>query len=232
MESATYMANVITAANLLFGAMSIMLAVLDKYVPAAWIIFFSIIFDIADGKIARMGDRVSEFGKQFDSLADLVSFVVAPSVLIFTLQRSGFFLWRILVCLIAVFCGAFRLARFNVEAEEKITLFFNGMPSPGFAAICASIVLVLYRYKLHVEPRIISVIVALLAMMMVSRIKYPTFKDVSLFQGKYLIGFAMILTLLFIVPELAVFVLSVFYVIFMPIKANLMKPRLTERKRT
>ncbi len=223
MESARYMANVTTAANLLFGVMSIFLSVMGKYVPAAWIIFFSIVFDIADGKIARSGNGSSEFGKQFDSLADLVSFVVAPSILIFVLNRPPFFLWRLLICLVAVFCGAFRLARFNTEAEEKQTLFFNGLPTPGFGAVTASIVLIHYKYNLVIEPRIISVIVAILAMMMVSRIKYPTFKNVSLFQWKYLLGFAIILTMLFIIPELVVLVLSSAYVILMPIKANVTK---------
>jgi len=223
MESANYMANVTTAANLLFGAMSIFLAMIGKYVPAAWIIFFSVIFDIADGKIARMGNGSSEFGKQFDSLADLISFVVAPAVLIFTLDPPEFFLWRLLVCLVVIFCGAFRLARFNTEAEDKITLFFNGLPSPAFGMICASFVLIYYHYNLKIEPRMISLLVAILAMMMVSQIKYPSFKDVSLFQWKYLLGFAAILAMLFVIPELTVFVLSLTYVIFMPIKANLMK---------
>ncbi len=227
MESTTYMANVVTAANLLFGAMSIFLAVLGKYVPAAWIIFFSIVFDIVDGKIARMGNELSEFGKQFDSLADLISFVLAPAVLIFTLNLPAFFLWRLLVCLVIVFCGAFRLARFNTEAEDKIPLFFNGLPSPGFAAPVASFVLVCYHYNFQIEPHIISVTVAILAMMMVSRIKYPTFKDLTLFRGKYLLAFVIILPLLFIIPELLVFILSLVYVVFMPIKANLM----TEGKR-
>ena len=217
------MANVTTAANLLFGAMSILLAVTGRYVQAAWIIFFSIILDIADGKIARMGNEFSEIGKQFDSLADLVSFVVAPSVLIFTLDQPVFSLWRFLICLIAVFCGAFRLARFNTEAEDKIALFFNGLPTPAFGAATASIALVYYKHNLAIEPRIISVTVTILAMMMVSHIKYPTFKDVSLFQWKYLLGFAIVSAALFILPELAVFVLSLVYVIFMPIKANLMK---------
>ncbi|UCB57542.1 MAG: CDP-diacylglycerol--serine O-phosphatidyltransferase [Candidatus Omnitrophota bacterium] len=223
MESARYMANVITAANLLFGAMSIFLSVRGSYIPAAWIIFFSIIFDIADGKVARMSKEVSEFGKQFDSLADLISFVVAPSVLVFTLNCPKFFLWRLLVCLIAVFCGAFRLARFNTESEEKSLLFFNGLPTPGFGALVASIVLIYYKYNLHIEPRIVSVIVAILAMMMVSGIKYPTFKNVSLFQWKYLLSFVIILAMLFIIPELVAFVLSLAYVVLMPIKANLMK---------
>ncbi len=223
MESTKYMANVITAANLFFGAMSIFLSVIGKYIPAAWIIFFSIIFDIADGKIARMSNGFSEFGKQFDSLADLVSFVVAPSVLIFTLNRPEFFLWRLLVCLVAVFCGAFRLARFNSEAEEKIDLFFNGLPSPGFGAALASFVLIYYHYNLEIEPRVISVMAAILAMMMVSGIKYPTFKNVSLFQWKYLLGFAIILPMLFIAPELTIFILSLVYVVLMPIKANLMR---------
>ena len=223
MESARYMANVITAANLLFGAISIFLSIAGKYVPAAWVIFFSVIFDIADGKIARMSNELSGFGKEFDSLADLVSFVIAPSVLIFTLNRPEFFLWRFLICLIAIFCGAFRLARFNVEAEDKDNLFFNGLPSPVFGMTCASFVLVYYHYNLSIEPRIISVIVAMLAMLMVSRIKYPSFRDVPLFQWKYLLGFAIILSGLFIIPELTVFIISLIYVVYMPIKANLKK---------
>lgn len=223
MESTQYMANVVTSANLLFGAISVFLSVMGRFIPAAWIIFFSIIFDIADGKIARMGGEFSAFGREFDSLADLVSFVVAPSVLIFSLNRPEFFLWRILVCLVAVFCGAFRLARFNTEAEGKIALFFNGLPTPAFGAVLASLTLIYYRYNLRIEPRIISVSIALLAMMMVSRIKYPTFKDVSLLQWKYILLFAIILPLLFFIPELVVFILSLVYIIFMPVKANLSK---------
>jgi len=217
------MANVATAANLLFGAMSILLSVMGNYIQAAWIIFFSIIFDIADGKIARMGDEPSEFGKQFDSLADLVSFVVAPSILIFTLSRPEFFLWRLLVCLVVVFCGAFRLARFNTETADKENFFFKGLPSPAFAASAASFVLVYHHYNLQIDSQAVSLVVGILAMMMVSGIKYPTFKNVSLFQRKYLLGAALILPLIFIIPELTIFIGSVIYIIFMPIKANLMK---------
>jgi len=210
------MANIVTTANLLFGAMSVFLVLAGKYVAAGWIIFFSLIFDIADGKIARMGKGISRFGKQFDSLADLISFIVAPAVLIFTLNRPHFFLWRFLVCLMIIFCGAFRLARFNIEAEEKQTLFFNGLPTTGFGVTCASIVLIHYKYNLQIAPRIVSVIVALLAMMMVSRLKYPTFKDVSFFQWRYLPSFAIILTMLLIVPEVTVFVSCLAYAIFVP----------------
>lgn len=222
MESAKYMANVATTANLLFGAMSIFLSLMGSYVAAAWIIFFSIIFDIADGKIARMGQGFSEFGKEFDSLADLVSFIVAPAILLFTLKRPHFFLWRLLVCLMVIFCGALRLARFNTEAEEKITQFFNGLPTTAFGMVCASMVLVFYRYDLEMEPRIISMLVGLLAMMMVSPVKYPTYKDVSLWQWKYLLGFAIIIGMLFFIPELTVLIISLVYLIVMPIKANLM----------
>ncbi len=223
MESAHYMANITTAANILFGAMSIFLSIIGKYVPAAWIILFSVIFDIADGKIARLSNGFSEFGKEFDSLADLVSFVVAPAVLIFTLNRPHFFLWRLLVCLIIIFCGAFRLARFNIEAEDKITIFFNGLPTTAFGMACASIVLVHYRYNLQTEPRIISIILAILAMLMVSGIKYPTYKDVSLFRWKYLFGFAIMLVMLFVIPELTILLMSLIYVVLMPLKANLKK---------
>jgi CDP-diacylglycerol--serine O-phosphatidyltransferase len=210
------MANVVTAANLLFGAMSIFLSAIGRYVPAAWIIFFCVIFDIADGKIARASHTSSEFGKEFDSLADLVSFIIAPSVLIFTLNRPEFFLWRLLVCLVAVFCGAFRLARFNSESEDKIPYFFNGLPTPGFGVFLAAGVLIYYRYNLQIEPRIISIAAAMLAIMMVSQVKYPTFKETSLFNWKYLIVFAIILIALFFIPELTVFILCAAYVFVMP----------------
>ncbi|MFH1046635.1 MAG: CDP-diacylglycerol--serine O-phosphatidyltransferase [Candidatus Omnitrophota bacterium] len=224
MESVHYMANVTTAGNILFGTMSILLSVVGRHIAAAWIIFFSIVFDIADGKIARMGTKgFTQFGKQFDSLADLVSFVVAPAVLIFTLYTPEFFLWRVLVCLLAVFCGAFRLARFNVEAEEKITLFFNGLPTPAFAGMLTSLVLVCHRYNIVVEPRVIELIVGFLAMMMVSHIKYPTYKGVSLLQWHYGLSFIIILLLLFVIPELVVFVLFGIYVVCIPVKINLAK---------
>jgi CDP-diacylglycerol--serine O-phosphatidyltransferase len=220
MESAKYMANVVTAANLLFGAMSIFLSAIGRYVPAAWIIFFSVIFDIADGKIARGSQTSSEFGKQFDSLADLVSFIIAPSVLIFTLNRPEFFLWRLLVCLVAVFCGAFRLARFNSESEDKIPHFFNGLPPPAFGAFLAASVLIYYRYNLKIEPRVVSITVAILAIMMVSQIKYPSFKETSLFNWKYLLSFAIILIGLFFIPELIVFILCLAYLVVMPFIKN------------
>lgn len=221
MESAKYMANVMTAANLLFGGLSIFLALTGSYVPAAWLIFFSTICDIGDGKIARLSGGNSEFGKQFDSLADLVSFVIAPAVLIFTLDREPFLLWRFLVCLLAIFCGAFRLARFNTEAEDKIALFFNGLPTPGFGAMVASFALVQHKYNLPIDPQIISAAIAILAMMMVSRIKYPTFKEEPLFQWQYLLSFAIILTMLFIRPELTVLAISFVYVFLLPVKASL-----------
>jgi phosphatidylserine synthase len=154
-----------------------------------------------------------------------VSFVVAPAVLIFTLNYPHFFLWRLLVCLITIFCGVFRLARFNTEAEEKTALFFNGLPTPGFAMCCASIALVHYRYNLRIEPRVISVTVAILAMFMVSGIKYPTFKNVSLLQLRYLLGFALILPVLFFIPEITVFILSFTYVILMPCIKNKVESR-------
>ncbi|MBN2097102.1 MAG: CDP-diacylglycerol--serine O-phosphatidyltransferase [Candidatus Omnitrophica bacterium] len=217
MESARYMANVITAGNLLFGSMSIFLSLMGSYVPAAWIIFFAIVFDIADGKIARLTEGSSQFGIQFDSLADLISFVVAPAVLIFTVNRDPFFLWRLLVCLVAIFCGAFRLARFNTEAEDKIAVFFNGLPTPAFGAALTSFVLIWHRYHLHIQPRIISVITAILAMMMVSRIKYPTLKNISLLQGKYLLVLLASLILLLIFPEITVVLFTFSYVFLVPI---------------
>lgn len=220
MESVRYMANVITSANLMLGTVSILLAILSKFVPAAWVIFLAFICDIADGKIARMADGTSTFGQQCDSLADLVSFILAPCVLVFTFRRPEFFIWRLLACLLIVFCGAFRLARFNTESESKAA-FFNGLPSPAFGLGIASGVLLLYRYNLAIEPRIVSIAAAFMAVMMVSQVKYPSFKDAALLHWKYLLFFGIVFALLFVIPEITVFLLVVTYIVGMPIKMNM-----------
>ena len=141
-------ANIITASNISIGFIVIISSFNNNLILASWLVLICVVLDIIDGKVSRLSEDLNSFGKEFDSLADLVSFVVAPSVLIFTLNRPQFFLWRMLVCLVAVFCGAFRLARFNTEAEEKISRFFNGLPSPAFGAITVAIVLVHYKYHL------------------------------------------------------------------------------------
>lgn len=218
-------ANAITATNLFFGAISIFLSVMGKYVPAAWIIFLAIICDIADGKLARMSNAFSQFGKEFDSLADLISFVIAPAILIFTLSQQAFFFWRLSVCILVIFAGAFRLARFNTQDQGKIALFFNGLPTPAFAAIVTSFMLLHYKGSCRITPQIILFIAGALAMLMASHIKYPTFKDILLFQSKYMLGVVIVVAMLLIMPELSVLILSLTYVLGMPIKANLKAKR-------
>jgi CDP-diacylglycerol---serine O-phosphatidyltransferase len=163
---------------------------------AALAIFFAIFFDAFDGRVARMTKTQSEFGVELDSLADVISFGAAPALLVYKwalapLGFVGFFLSFAFAA-----CGALRLARFNVLAhrgEKGSSRFFVGLPIPLAAGTLVAIVIAHYRAFGSIgEPstRIsIAIVVALLSFLMVSTIRYRTFKDVHL-SAKSLFVFA------------------------------------------
>ena len=114
MEFKHILPNMVTSGNLLCGLFSLILVLHGRYVPAAWLVFFAVIFDGFDGKVARMLGGGSQFGMEFDSLADLVSFGVAPAILLYEVSMRGLhFAGAVVSCFFAL-CVALRLARFNV----------------------------------------------------------------------------------------------------------------------
>ena len=131
--------NMVTSGNLLCGLFSLMLTMSGRYVPAAWLIFFAVIFDGLDGKVARMLGGGSQFGLEFDSLADLVSFGVAPALLLYHAFLKGWtgVLGPVVACFFAL-CVALRLARFNVV---HIPGPFQGLPCPAGGLFIASFIL-------------------------------------------------------------------------------------------
>jgi CDP-diacylglycerol--serine O-phosphatidyltransferase len=154
---------------------------------AALAIFFAIFFDAFDGRVARMTKTQSDFGVELDSLADVVSFGAAPALLAYKwalgpLGFAGFFL-----CFAFAACGALRLARFNVLAhrgEKGSSRFFVGLPIPLAAGMIVSIVIAQYRSFGEITETshrvYIAAVVGLLSFLMVSTIRYRTFKDVHL----------------------------------------------------
>jgi CDP-diacylglycerol--serine O-phosphatidyltransferase len=165
--------NMVTSGNLLCGMLSLILAYHGRYVPAAWMIFFAVIFDGLDGKVARSLGGGSQFGLEYDSLADLVSFGVAPGMMMYMAALDGFgsILGAIVVCFYAL-CVALRLARFNVV---HVPGPFQGLPSPAGGLFVASFILA----KLPCEPLLVALLLTFAGLLMVSSIPYANLKKLT-----------------------------------------------------
>jgi CDP-diacylglycerol--serine O-phosphatidyltransferase len=203
--SKSIFANSATAMNAFCGFYSLILTNQNEFILAAIMIYGAAFFDLADGIIARLTKSSSNFGVELDSLADIVSFGVAPSFLIYQIYLINFGLTGLLVSSCVLLCGAFRLARFNVQLDEISTkLDFNGLPVPVVAVTIASLVLFYYNGLNIVEPFASAVIPALLVLsfLMLSNIRYNTVPKV-----KYLTTTAKIL--LFTISGISLFVVII-----------------------
>ncbi|MCQ2559442.1 MAG: CDP-diacylglycerol--serine O-phosphatidyltransferase [Clostridia bacterium] len=158
--------SIITLLNLLAGMLSLFYSLQDDFILAAVMILIGVLLDGLDGKAARKLKATSEFGKQLDSLCDLVSFGVAPAMLVYSWKMEQILLLGAAAGIIFVICGALRLARFNVL---NISDYFVGMPIT--AAGCFSALLVLVGEALH--PLLVVVIMLAFAFLMICRWKFP-----------------------------------------------------------
>jgi len=159
--------NIITFLNLLCGVLSIINAYDEKHHLAAALILISSFLDCIDGKIACKLNAISHFGKELDSLSDLVSFGVAPAILAYSAHLKDLEFIGLALTLIYVMCGAFRLARFNVKSHKT---HFTGLPIPIAGAIIAAVNLVTNTVPIWMFP----VLIVILSALMVSRVKFPS----------------------------------------------------------
>ncbi|NQU42431.1 CDP-diacylglycerol--serine O-phosphatidyltransferase [bacterium] len=186
--------NLFTALNLFLGLFAIYSVFEGRVVTACWFIVFAGILDGLDGLVARLTHTQSAFGVQFDSLSDLVSFGVSPSVVAFyTMQRMGDEHRGLLigVCSLYAICGALRLARYNIQAHDAETKGFMGLPIPGAALGLVFSILLIRLYGLDTSHLIVvplgdrslllgelvsslmPFLVLALALLMVSEVHYP-----------------------------------------------------------
>jgi CDP-diacylglycerol--serine O-phosphatidyltransferase len=170
-----------TVANVFCGFYAIICAIRGEFALGGVLIGFAILLDTLDGRIARLAGASSEFGREFDSLADQVSFGVAPMVLAYT---WGLNLWPRLGWLVGflfVICGAMRLARFNIQQSSTDKRFFVGLPIPAAAGVVAALI---YRFPAPLDTRGETLpvlgLVMILAFLMVSKLRYYSFKDFDL----------------------------------------------------
>ncbi len=224
--------SLFTLANMLCGFGAILVSIRGQHELAAVLVGLSIIFDITDGAVARLVGAVTPFGLQFDSLADLVSFGVAPALLAFTLFSEGRDEWDPLgwvACFVWLACAAIRLARFNTTIDPTADKrYFIGMPSPGAAGVVLASV---FAFGDHMEGRDrlwVLLIVVVPALLMVSNIRFRSFRSlVSPKSGKPygLIALAVVLVIGFAInPPITGIVLAYGYLaapLLLPVVAPL-----------
>jgi len=209
--------NLLTSMSLLGGFYAIMACIDGKFDHAAIAILISAVIDGLDGRIARLTHTSSKFGAEYDSLADLVAFGLAPGILIFTWALRPFGRYGWLAAFLYVVCGALRLARFNVQISTVESKRFNGLPIPAAAALVASTVLLFFSIGKGQEMAkhiTVLLVVYMLAFLMISNLKFYSFKEFNL---KHRMPFSLLVGLIFLMmvivaePPLTLFVLFLAY---------------------
>jgi len=231
--------NLLTTGNLFSGFYAIISVLTANYLLAAMAILAAMVFDMLDGLIARYTRTSSRFGLEYDSLADLVSFGLAPGLLIYTWALSGYGRLGWIAAFLLVACGALRLARYNVQSGTTDGRYFNGLPIPAAAGLIASTVLFdehILQLGNEVRPIVILAMIYVLAGLMVSRFRYrkqlrlPHWRPFEL-----LVGSVLLLAILALFPQVTIFAIFATYalsgLVERPLRALLgrwRKPTLTE----
>ncbi|MEI7589710.1 MAG: CDP-diacylglycerol--serine O-phosphatidyltransferase [Deltaproteobacteria bacterium] len=214
--------SLFTTASMLFGFFAILSVMQGKFEIAAISILISAVLDGLDGRIARVTKTVSKFGAEYDSLADVIAFGVAPAIMIYKWSLEPYGNWGVAVAFLLLVCGALRLARFNVQIDIIDSKYFNGLPIPLPAAALATGVL--FFYKLGFVGQLFHpsmlVVIVFLSLLMVSSVKFYSFKDMNFFARKPLMSFTLIVITLAVIisePHVTLFVFCCGYIVSGPI---------------
>jgi len=227
--------NLFTTAGLFAGFYAIIAAIRGDFESAAIAIFVAMVMDGLDGRIARMTNTQSAFGAEYDSLADMVSFGLAPSLVIYQWSLLGMGKIGWMVAFVYAACGALRLARFNTQIGVEDKRYFQGLPSPAAAACLAGWVWA--GTSNDISPAILTGIALPLTficgLLMVSTVRYNSFKELDL-HGKvpFIVMLVLVLVFAFIAidPPLVLFIGFMVYALSGPI-ITLVKLRQHRSKR-
>ena len=215
--------NLCTTGNLFCGVFSILSVFNGNHLAAAIAILVAMIFDMLDGKLARLTNSTGQFGVEYDSLADVVSFGVAPGLLIYSFALNGQGMFGVAVMFAYVAMGAVRLARFNATVASSDSKYFTGLAIPAAAGVVSSLVIFdlhITRMGSQVKPVLILTITLGLAFLMVSTIKYRSFKDLKFRRGQhftYLVWGILALMLIVAWPQVMIFVIFAGYAMSGPL---------------
>lgn len=234
--------NLLTTSALFAGFYAIVAAMSGKFEQAAVAIFIAMVLDGLDGRVARLTNTQSEFGAEYDSLSDMVSFGVAPALVMYEWSLSSMveYSWQWgklgwLGAFIYVAAAALRLARFNTRASSTDKRYFQGLPSPAAAAVVAGMVWVCFEQGItgkSVAP-LALVVIAMSGILMVSNISYYSFKGVD-FHNKVPFVAMLVIVLIFVFasidPPTVLFGFFLLYAMSGPVTSVLR--RLRKRTRT
>jgi len=213
--------NFFTASSIFAGIYSIISAVEGNFVLAAWMVLLSLIFDGLDGRVARMTNTCSQFGVEFDSLADIVAFGAAPAMLIYLYAGMDFGRFGIMTSALFVIFGGIRLARFNVMTGDTEPSVFIGVPIPTAAVFVSILVLLFEQYPAMHEYKLVILISALVvAVLMVSNIRYPSFKKVDMdkkHMRRTFVAIVAVAMIIFIYPVEGFATFFVLYILYGPV---------------
>lgn len=238
-----FLPNLATALNLFCGFAAVIRCIQARFVAddfgkspeqlyteAVWLILAAIAFDILDGRLARLGGRESLFGKEFDSIADVVSFGMAPSLMVFFLILSptqGYPFFRDIgwiIGFIYLLCVAVRLSRFNVVTHPLISengfsasKHFIGLPAPAAAGMISSLVLFLNKFDLKGYSIALPVLMLMIAFLMISPIQYPSFKYIgwtTRLNFRFFILIIVIVSILAIIREIGIVLIFLGYLFY------------------
>ncbi len=220
--------HLITGLNIFCGFQALLYTMNQNYIPAAWLIILAGIFDVLDGKVARLIKSTSELGVELDSMADVVSFGIAPAILFYSVLTSSGkthpILW--LVPFAYLTAGIFRLVRFNMVSKKKKNLSskenFMGLPIPAAAfAISSYIIFTQDYFGEFAYGDFFLILMVIVSILMVSTIEFRSFPRIS-FQSP---SERIIMVLLFssiiaiaILPRKMFFVITMYYIFYYPVK--------------
>ena len=221
--------SLFTCGNMALGILSIFASTSGQFMPAAWFLIGALACDILDGRIARMTKTTSEFGLQLDSLSDLVSFGMAPAVMMYMLVLNTMGRVGIAIAVLFVICCALRLARFNVLSQSgEVYKHFVGLPTPASAGVIISFVLSYQllgpdEYALNFKTipilmtliptffKVMPVVMVALSFLMVSNVPYMSFKKLKMTRVRTIQFFSLVIVLVILV---LVYPQNIFFIIF------------------
>ncbi len=227
--------NLITTGSLFAGFYSIVSTFNGEFVKAAYAVLIAVVLDGLDGRVARATGTTSSFGVEYDSLVDLVSFGVAPGFLVYAWALTPYGRVGFLAAFLYVVCGALRLARFNIQVGSLEKGRFNGLPIPAAATLISSMILFINYTGYSGKGKNLAVILSIyvVAFLMVSNVKYKSFKDLEPFRRRpfhTLVAIVLLMILLLSEPEVMIFAFTILYILSGPAEA-LLKGRVTSRER-
>ncbi len=209
--------NLMTVANLFCGFISVIFSIKGEFKSAAIAVVIAAVFDQLDGRLARLTHATSKFGAELDSLCDLVSFGLAPAMLMYLWALNPYGRVGMMACFLFLACGALRLARFNVQVGVVEKNYFQGLPIPMAAGILTTSYLAFDELAWAPDSWrgwLLFSMVVVMAFVMVSNFRYRSFKDLDLKERiafKYLVAGLVIIVTVALKPEIMLFVLFLTY---------------------